>query len=404
MPYIDLQEFTADLPDGNIVNLIGGSLTIDETWAPYIQGSIVIPIPDDLDFFDPRDSDPPRVTLTMSQQFSDSDDVAVFTTTFAAGTIAALTTLYGALTVAAITAAHNRPWSPGVTTRPFSRSFDLGIRSRIVGVENTLTLTLASDEALMQDIAPLMGPGGDSGLPGVGGGVLNATTFEEAIPAILAAALPTATITEFTATGDISQFVEPWGIPGTPPNGIPWPAGQSAWAFASMLTDIVGARLWCDESRLWHVTALAPDKSTAVAVAAGVNMTGYSDTVSRDADWYDAVVITYTWTTPSGASSFTTDNTPDAPTPFSRVYDVQRDLGKRKSGFLPADGAAAALLAQVSNLGRTIPIEAINNFQADPGATLAVTLPDATALTGRIQSVTWDIGTREMSLTTRNMS
>lgn len=404
MALINRQTFSALLPGGAIVQPIAGNITMDELWSPFIQASITIPAPASLSLLDPRATPPPRVTLTAQQDFTDSDELSVFTTLYGGGTVAALTTLYGGGTVAAITAAHNRPWVNDQYARRIIRTFDLGLRARARDVENTVRLSLASDEALLQDIAPISGPGGDSGLPGVGGGVLNATTFAEAIPAILDAALDAPVITESTVTGDISSFVETWGIPGTPPQGIAWTAGQSAWDFANMLVQAIGGRLWCDEARLWHLTAPGINQPVAIAIEAGESLVNYTDEISRDADWYDAVVVTYTWTNAAGANFFTTDYAPTDLSAYSRTYAVTRDLGKRKSGFSPPVGAAAALLAQVSNLGRILPLESVNDFNTIPGAALTVILPDATTLTGRVASVAFDMQSKEMSISTRNMS
>jgi hypothetical protein len=93
--------------------LTGGQITLDESNAPHVQGTLTIATPplDLLDALDPRMSPPPRITITADAAF---------------------------------------PWGTQ------QRTFDLTLRDR--GVQHagtTVRLDVASDEALLSDYAPL---------------------------------------------------------------------------------------------------------------------------------------------------------------------------------------------------------------------------------------------------------
>jgi len=401
---IDKQQFSIELPNGTTVRPVDGSTTLDEAWSPFVQASTTIALPASLVPFDVRSTPAPRVLITAQQDFTDADEVSAFTALFGAGTVAGLTAAYGGGTVADITAAHNRPWTPGETRRQVLRTFDLTLRSRSRGAGNTLVLELASDEALLQDFAPVMGaPYNDEGP--IGGGVVPATSLSDVVRTVVSAVLTDATFADFTIDGDVSAFVSgPWS-PGPTPYGIPWDAGVSAWDLLAPMVEAAGARLWCDESRKWHLDPAGPDSAVSVAITATGTMTDYTDEISRDADWGDAVVVRYSWTTRAGVQSMSTDYAiPPYPVNWSRTVVFDRPLGTQANSFVPPTGAAAALLAQISVLGRQLPLAAVNDFTTTPGASLTATLPDGTVLTGRVASVAWNFGSRQMRLSTRNMS
>lgn len=104
--------YTAELQSpSHTLEIIGGSVTMDETWSPYIQGTLTIPMPSGsvLADLDPRANR--RVTVTATAK-----DAAGSTLT--------------------------------------TRTWDLSLRQVNVNYEDaTVSLTLASDEAIVQDYA-----------------------------------------------------------------------------------------------------------------------------------------------------------------------------------------------------------------------------------------------------------
>lgn len=398
---VNAQSFTAALPNGTTVRVIDGSITLDEAWTTYATASVTVPLPVSLTAFDPRTTPPPRVKITIQQDYTDSDLTSVFTAMFGGGTTAALTAAYGSGLTSAITAAHNRPWISGEYRRQNLRSFDLGIRSRERGPDNTLILQLASDEGLLQDWAPMLGPPfNDEG--GFGAGVVPALNLADITAQVLALPYFSGTLVTVNIDRPMTEFYDgPYGTGSV--YGIPWQAGVTAFDFLTTLLDVAGARLWCDENKGWHLDPAVRNNTTTTTITSDSSLTDYTDTIDRDGDWYNAVVYRYRWVTTSGVAQ-TGNDYANGGMPWSRTKTVEVDLGRRPNSFSTPLGAAVSMLAQVSTLGRTVPVSAVNDFSATPGGTLTVTLPDATTLSGRIASVAWDLKTREMRLETRNMS
>jgi hypothetical protein len=109
---IAVDSVTATLLEGAGVELgeTAASIEMDEGWAPYVQGSLTLPIPadDTLEALDPRT--PRRVAVDVSLEY------------------------------------------PLSFKPPASRRFELGLRSRAIDHERGLVrLSLASDEALLMD-------------------------------------------------------------------------------------------------------------------------------------------------------------------------------------------------------------------------------------------------------------
>lgn len=99
------------------LDLLAGSVTLDEGWAPYVQARFTISTPSQTiqTALDPRNN--PRITLTSSVNYP--------------------------LT-------WNGPGAPAAS----SRTFDLGLRSRVIDRKSgETTVEAASDEALLQDWA-----------------------------------------------------------------------------------------------------------------------------------------------------------------------------------------------------------------------------------------------------------
>jgi hypothetical protein len=98
------------------LDVTSGTLTLDDTWSPYCQGSLVCTAPADstIEVIDPRLTQ--RVSVTVTESFGTGTQ-----------------------------------WNP-VAQSPVSRTFNLALRARAVSaVDQTLTLTVESDESLLQD-------------------------------------------------------------------------------------------------------------------------------------------------------------------------------------------------------------------------------------------------------------
>jgi len=425
MPSIDRQTVTAHIYDvspsgpgavlARSLAIESGSCTIDQTWTPYVQGSFTYPV-GPLDEFpanraqlDPRNSNY-RVTLEMRQQFSDSDTVAVLTTLFGSGTVAALTAAYGSGTVAAITAQRNRPWTVGEYRRPVIRKANLGIRRYVRSDDGTCTVTLASDEARLQDYRQWGLQGGDGTVAPFG--LMGPTMLVALIKFVLATVIPTTPSTLLVTADDYSLAafnVQIFNSSGAViAQGVDWKFGVTAWDFLAPYVQLAGARLWCDESNIWHLDRLLEPTDGTLSLtggtSVGASMLGYSESISRDDEWYDGVAVHYTWTTTAGVDKEYVEW--DISAGNSHVYIVDRDLGdNRPAGFWPPDGAAAAIKRQLDAVGRAVPIVAVNDFAADTGSALTIALPFNLdiPITGRVSAIGWDFGSGDMTVTSRNL-
>lgn len=102
------------------LDVVSGNLTLDDSWSPYVQGSLVCTAPADsvIETIDPRLTQ--RVTVVVTENFGTGTQ-----------------------------------WNPTAQS-PVSRTFNLALRARAVSaVDQTMTLTLESDESLLQDFTKI---------------------------------------------------------------------------------------------------------------------------------------------------------------------------------------------------------------------------------------------------------
>lgn|GEM_PF-1887444 len=146
---------------------IEGPVTIDSSWSPYAQSTVVLHLDDFEAAIDIDPRTPLRATLAP--------------------------TVTGAF---AVNGAGDTVWVPDA-----GRRFDLGVRSRRVQFEDrTVTLELASDEALLQDYAPLVDDTGPWSL---------ASSLRSVCNYVLSKVIPGATLNAFFSDS-FEDGVGPW--------------------------------------------------------------------------------------------------------------------------------------------------------------------------------------------------
>ena len=387
----DLQTVTVLLPDGTTAQPTAGSIKLDAGWSPYIQARVTVPLPASLSAYDPRSLTLPRVKITAVQDFTDSDLVSAFTTQFGAGTVAALTTAYGSGTVASITAVRNRPWSPNEDRRQIRRIFDLGLRTRTRNQDGTLELELESDESLLQDFAAIR-QGFASETQWLGPVELRALVLW-----VLGKVFTNPKIGPMNYDFDLS----PYAVTVGSLFGIWWPAGVSAWDFLQNFLEMSSMRLWADENNVWQLAPDPQDTGQTLQVVAGDNLTRFTDTITRNGDWANAVQVIFRWTIPSGTVK--TVSIQSYETPATRMVTITRDLGMQDTNFTPPVQTAAYLFDRRRAAGRDIPVSAITDWSATPGAVLITVLPGTGTPTGRLRSVEFDLDSAEMALINRSI-
>jgi hypothetical protein len=252
------------------------------------------------------------------------------------------------------------------------RTFDLGVRARTIDhAAGTLALQLATDEALLQDYA-----------------LVATTAYAPGYTTVRAAAAYAlgkigATLTAGTADANID------------PTASVWTPGQTAWDYLEAMVQAGSLRLWCDELRVWRLDASGDLASGDIVLTYDTNLTAGADTISRDAAWYDAVVIVYSWVDSAGAQRTSYETASVAG--FSKVLTVTRDTPP------PRNGAAARLLAWCQQgRARSVALSAVSDYTISPTQTCTVVLPNGTPYQyGAVSSVAWDLTTDEMAVATR---
>jgi hypothetical protein len=355
------------------LRVIAGDITLDEGWAPYIQATVTADLARGTEGIDPRAADV-RVRLTVLSEYGEGGQVSDLTDLYPGPTIADITAATVGWTLADWTRRSFVPFLAGDVRAPTERTFDLGLRDIERDFrEQTMTLRLESDEALIQDDA----------LVEAGPYVMNVQSLRQAVNTVLARK-GWALTTDETDDARIE------------PAASTWEPGQSGWDYLEPLVQPSGLRLWCDERRTWHLSRSETAEDSTLTLAEGVNLTEAGDTISRAGDWYSAVLVAYSWRNADGdeMTRYDAARTPGVPT---RVLSLDYRTA------YPGPGAAKAVLARSITRGRAMPVSAVSDYTATPGATVALRLPQTAPQRGILSSVTFDLSTHEMSLTSRDL-
>lgn len=347
------------------LSVIEAEVALNESWSPYVTATLTCAIPsiEDLDTIDPRLGQ--RVRIRLRQRFGDSvrarwvegEHASDFTATYAGQRASAVSSDYG------------WPYNSFGLRASTRRSLDLLLVEREVDHESgTIRLRAKSDEALLQTWAPLA-----TLTPGL-----------TSVRAIVSWALGLIGLTLYP--GDADGAVEA--------GATTWEPGVTAWDYLRPMVDKVGLRLWCDEARNLYLAP--PIDGTAGGLSlSDAKVTRATDTLDRDGDWFDAVVIRYRWTDVLGATQVAYDTA--SVDGYSKVRRLEVDRP------FPGHGAAAALLARTRGRGRVFDLEAVSDYGATPGQALTATLPGTPIQTGLVSSVTWRLPGDRMQITTRDL-
>lgn len=365
---IATQSITASavFPDGTTMplNVTEWNVTMDETWSPFVQSTVIVTAPANADILDPRLG--VRVNLNLTQRFNSSLRFADISAAWAGKTFADVT--YPG-TLAAISAAFGANYN-AATIAPITRTFDLLLRERTYDrAAGTITLTLGSDEFLLQDYRRMAATVNN----------LNLTTVRATANYVL---------------GLLGAALTPGPDNGTVlPQATAWQPGVTAWDLLQPLAESAGLRLYCDENRQWFLTPPL-SKSTAGLLDLNPIITQAEDTLSVEADWADGVMVKYAYKDASGVESVNYDiANPEARKPL---------LIERTTNY-PGPGAATAILARVKNNGRSIRSQAVSRFDATPGQALRIDLNGIPIQTGTVSALEWTGTSGEMTISSRDL-
>lgn len=353
------------------VPIEGGTLSLNEGWSPYIQGTIRVPLQPRgiLDAADPRTG--ARVRLRFRKAYGSSLPASVLDEAFPGTTAADLTAEFAGMTARELTARFGRPFN-SFGDRPSSiRTFNLGARVRSVNhLTGMVDLTVESDEALLWDYN------------------LVQTTSLIPAPATVRAAV-TMVLTLIGAT--LQAGVDDGPIEA---DAVAWEPGTSAWDYLQPLVNAAGLRLWCDEQRRWRLTKpLAPVEGGLFLDTSTLEQA--DDEVSRNDAWYDAVIVTYRWRDSAGVDHVRHDIAGEAS--YTRSLAVQYDRP------WPGDGAAEALLTRAQARGHLMSGTLVSDYGVTPGQVLSLTLPSTPIQAGMLSRVTWNLDGDSMTIISRDL-
>lgn len=396
------------------LGVISGDITMDESWAPYVQGSITIPLDMAiLDAIDPRNG--ARIKVFISQEYGESDKLSVLTSTYTGQTIAKITTDYAGMTLADLSAwyfaPYNQPGSNKLDTlsslfsggtiatastawdgliledisEEFYRSYpdginnnlerglDLTVRARTLDIgESTITIQLASDEALMLDYAHV-------GVNNYAPASLDLRTIVKEVLSKIGDALVDGVV---TSTVDAAAVI--------------WQPGQTAWDYLNPLVKKAGLRLYCDEQRLWHLVTDTDTLPGLVELFSVGTIKSTAEVIDRNSgEWFDAVVIKYTYVNVSGQTVNTFDTA--AVEGYSKVKFIEY-----QSPY-PGAGAAQRILDRALARGTQQDVTAVSNYAVTPSTQCTIYITGFTPLENYIKSVTWNFPSDEMTIKTRQL-
>lgn len=367
---ISLHSLDAYVNSNTSLPVISASITIDEGWAPYCQASIETPFDASLlSALDPRQGG--RIKIYASQSYGVSEKLSTLSSTFGGGSVASITAAWSGDSLADISEAYFAPYNVSGVNHNYRRSFDLTLRSRTINpASSTMTLDLSSDEALLQDYA-----------------LVNTIPYTPSFFNIRSIA------------GYVLNLIGKSLVPGvsdgtvTPDSAI-WVPGQSAWDYLQPLVQSVGLRLYSDENRRWYLVDDSTTASGLVELEATGTIVGASDSISRDDNlWFDAVVITYTWTNSLGETVLAYDTA--SVDGFTKVAHFEYDTA------YPGPGGAQAILDRAQSRGRINEVTAVSDYRVSPTMNCEVSLPDLPIQTGTVSAATWNFPDDEMTVKTR---
>lgn len=392
---VDQHTWTAKLGVA-VLDIIRGEVTLDRNWSPYAQGSLTIAMPDSTTFaaLDPRIA-PPHIALDVERRFSDLDFTSDETALWGGATTALLTTLFGGLLTSAIT---NYParlvWNstPGAASR---RHMVLSVRGRDVNPDQSVTLTLASDEGILGDIRVLGAP--------YGGWVYVYATVRAFISAFL-------TSMGFTLQAGTADAAVPAGVnPAAPADtGIMY-MGGSTWAEQFEVQLLNGQlKLWCDEAGLWHLEYPEYVLPATIVLTAGTNLSSQSEHIDRSSeDFAQRVLAYFTYPDPTTGAPTTELFYADSavPAPGTATYSrktVRIDFPTFPS-YTTVQDMVQAMVDRMAKRGREVPVDAVSDYVVTPGMTLNVTTSWGPALHGPVTAVTWRHPENEMTIRSENL-
>lgn len=371
----------------------GGDLTLDRRWTPYIQGQFTVVSPADPSIFDPRAV--PLLEVTWLQRFGPIlQFVADLTVVWEGLECSDLTIYYAGDTVADISGTARR-WF-GAPAEPTSLRLSALVRTALNNFDGTHTLRVEGVEARYRDY-PNPRPR-DVTAP-----VSTLATFR-AIYAELEASFPLQYPSLALEPGPDDVDLRALAVRD---DQVVMPPGRSL--FDAMQTFLGELRLWGSEEGKLLLTR-PPATPPSVLTVTGATVVDASELVSiDDPAWGDGLLIEYAEkSTDPSVWNFVSYYPPDDWFgPVAKMLHVilpgASPFSDLNAGFLPwpeGDQLYKPTLDRAQRRYRSLPVRAVNNFDARPDAQVILPdLPATPSLQGIVTATTWRVDDGEMVLT-----
>jgi hypothetical protein len=407
-----LLNFDPGNPASESVKPISCTVTVDETWAPYVQASVIIPFGSAPSWLDPRNAT--FINLRLQQDFGDLVYCYEITAAYG-GNVAAITAAYGG-NIYPITLDFTEPWNifeestpiygisnvyggvtsditaaglteirkitsflkVGGTFKPApSTVFDGTLMLRSIEkdyISKEVTLELASNESILQDTIGF--------IPGT---ILNYTSLRAIVNYVLQ-----------ESVGAFTQL-EPGAADFTysPAYPLNWLPEKTGWDILNELVTSAGLVLYCDEKGKWYLDY--PGTVTGeLELKDDDNITTLTSRIDRDNPrFFDYAVIEYR--NVGSASVYQNFGVSG--------FDISKDRYFLYENLAyPGGNPAQDLVYRGVTRGETYQVEAISNYDARPRQNMSIKVSGEPIRTAIIQSITWSLPSARMSVDIRDLT
>lgn len=336
-------------------------VVLDDRWAPYVAAELTVPYtPARASVLNPHAAPAPRLLVEYARHWLASLTLDEVSAELTGLTLDGLS--LSGMTVQSWSESWGTPWDSGYRA-PDRLIADVALRGRRVDHRaQTMTLRLASDELLVQDVrAELVRP--------------DETAANRAIALIDAAGV--GTLDRTAGLGSLGYTVLPQtAVPLT----------TDLWAAATQGPREAGFRVWCDENRQWQ--ASMPPAFSAVGALSLTRVSGAQESTDRDSEFADVIVFRGRGVTPAGVALTATATYPSPlpPAPY-RVAYVEQDFGTVSVLPMPSAFELSLRLAALQASSRELVIEAVPDPTLRPGVSVTTGPPSLPALGGVVSRV-----------------
>lgn len=415
MPALSKHYALIDFDPGNPLSVpvepISVNVTADETHAPYILATVVVPT-SSLPFNpDPRYAQ--FYGLRLQQDFGDLIYNYELTDDYT-GDVSNITAAFGG-DVSDITRAYSKPWNVFESALPIST-----VTASYGGDVSNLTAADLMEVWRMSDFLHSSGtfnPAPSTIFDGylmlrsvvkdyISGETTLELTSHEAI-LLDSIGAPSDLFFSFTSLRSIINYVLSTSIgaltqlePGasdytySPAYTFAWLPNQTAWDILDALVKAANLVLFCDEKGDWYLQPAA-SVSGDLYLKDDDNITTLSSRIDRNSpNFFDYAVVEYVQ--PNDVISYDTFGTSG--------FDISKDAYFKVEGINdPGGNAAQAMVWRAVTRGETYEVEAISNYDARPRQNMTIDVTDEAVKTAIIQSVTWSLPSARMSLDIRDL-